>query len=217
MLICVYNIKGKFSCHCRGTTKTSWASGLKKHLFARILEQNKQTNKSTFSLCPKETDNCYLIPVDNKNSIFIPEKRKNRLNHLLKNASVKITNGLVPKERICVLSMSYYWYSVLSLSFSFAQSLCFCSSYRSSRHHVTLSALLKICQKLQYREKSGSKQIKNKHNYVYIPPMLDLNNCVATSVDHRYRNLSNWIETSKNAERKHPNHFPPEHEKRLTV
>ena len=37
----------------------------------------------------------YLIPVYNKNSIFIPEHRKNRLNHFL-----KITNGLVPKERI---------------------------------------------------------------------------------------------------------------------
>ena len=34
----------------------------------------KQTNKSTFSLCPKlkSTDNGYLIPIDNENSIFIP-------------------------------------------------------------------------------------------------------------------------------------------------
>ena len=37
----------------------------------------------------------FLPPVDKKNSIFIPEQRKNRLNHFL-----KITNGLLPKERI---------------------------------------------------------------------------------------------------------------------
>ena len=60
---------------------------LRKHLFARILEENKQTNKSTFLYVQKSTDNCYLIPVDNKNSIFIPEQRKNRLNHLLKNTN----------------------------------------------------------------------------------------------------------------------------------
>ena len=48
--------------------------------------------------------------------------------------------------------------------------------------------------------------------------MLDLNNCVATSVDQRHHDLSNWIETSENAERKHlPNRFRREHEKRLTV
>ena len=39
----VYNIRAKFSCHCRGTSKNSWANGLKRHLFARILEQ--KTNK----------------------------------------------------------------------------------------------------------------------------------------------------------------------------
>ena len=44
----------------------------------------------------KRTDDCYLLPVDNKKSIFIPEQSKNRLNYFL-----KITNGLVPKERIC--------------------------------------------------------------------------------------------------------------------
>ena len=52
----------------------------KKHSFAR-LDQNKQTNKSTISLSKKTTDDCYLIPVENKNSSFIPEKRKARLNH----------------------------------------------------------------------------------------------------------------------------------------
>ena len=61
--------------------KTSWANGRKKHLFPRILEENKQTNKSTLSLCPREYR---LIPVDNKNSILIPEQRENRLNQLLK-------------------------------------------------------------------------------------------------------------------------------------
>ena len=84
---------------------------IKKHLFARILERNKQTNQ-LFLYVQKRTDNCYLIPDDNKNSIFIPEQRKNRLNHLLKirihfnNASVKITNGVVPKERICGVTSS---------------------------------------------------------------------------------------------------------------
>ena len=107
---------------------------IKKHLFARILEQNKQTNQ-IFLYVQKSVagSNCYLIPADNKNSIFIPEQRKNRLNHFL-----KITNGLVPKERIGI--------------------------------HVTLSELLTICQKLQYREKSSSKQIKNKHSALILYP-----------------------------------------------
>ena len=35
-----------------------------------------------------------------------------------------------------------------------------------------------------------------------IPPMLDLNNCVATSVDHRYHDVSNWIETSEKCRKK---------------
>ena len=76
MRIRVYNMRAKFSCHCRGSMKTSWANGLKKHLFARILEEDKQTNQ-LFLYVQKSTDNCYLIPVDNKNSIFIPEQKKN--------------------------------------------------------------------------------------------------------------------------------------------
>ena len=45
--------------------------------------------------------------------------------------------------------------------------------------------------------------------------MLDLNNCEAASVDHSSHDMSNWLETSENAKRKHfPNHFPAEHEKR---
>ena len=48
--------------------------------------------------------------------------------------------------------------------------------------------------------------------------MLDLNNCVAASVDHSYHDMWNWIETSENAERKHfPNLFPPGNEKRCCV
>ena len=73
---------------------------IKKHLFARILEQNKQRNQ-LFLYVPKSADNCYLIPVDNKNSIFIPGQRKNRYNHFL-----EVTNGLVSKERICGLTSS---------------------------------------------------------------------------------------------------------------
>ena len=103
--------------------------------------------------------------VDSKNSILIPEQRKNRVNHLLK-IRIRKNNkrfraqgkNLGGKYELLI------WYSVLSLSFSFAQSFFFCSRYRSSRHHVTLSELLKICQKLQYGEKSSSKQIKNKHS-----------------------------------------------------
>ena len=34
-------------------------------------------------LSKKTTDDCYLIPVNNKNSSFIPEQRKKRLNHFL--------------------------------------------------------------------------------------------------------------------------------------
>ena len=33
----------------------------------------KQTNKSSFLYVQKRRDNCYLIPVENKNSIFISE------------------------------------------------------------------------------------------------------------------------------------------------
>ena len=45
--------------------------------------------------------------------------------------------------------------------------------------------------------------------------MLHLNNFVAASVDHSYHAfMSNWIETSERAERKHfPNRFLPEYEK----
>ena len=93
----------------------------------------------------------------NKKSIFIPEQRKSRLSHFL-----KITNGL--KERICGVS-SCNKYELL-LVFCFVVAVLFRSPFvsvlvRSSRHHVTLSELLKICQKLQY---SSSKQIKNKHS-----------------------------------------------------
>ena len=46
--------------------------------------------------------------------------------------------------------------------------------------------------------------------------MLNLNNCVAASVDHSYHDIrQTGLKPAKNAERKHfPNLFPPEHEKR---
>ena len=99
MQLRVYNIQETFSFHSRGTSK-QLGKRIKKHLFDSILEQNKQTN-TLFLNVQKSADNCYLISVDNKNSIFIPEQRKNRLNHFL-----KITNGLVPKERICGVTSS---------------------------------------------------------------------------------------------------------------
>ena len=43
----------------------------------------KQTNQ-LFLYVQKSTDNGYFIQVDNKNSRFIPEQRKKRLNHFLK-------------------------------------------------------------------------------------------------------------------------------------
>ena len=62
---------------CRGTSKTSWANGLKSTCSLAFLEQNKERNH-LFRYVQKCTDNCYLIPVDNKNSSFIPELTKNR-------------------------------------------------------------------------------------------------------------------------------------------
>ena len=54
----------------------------KNFLFARILKPNKPAKDRLF-LSKKGTDDCYLIPVKNKNSSFIPEQRKKRLNHFL--------------------------------------------------------------------------------------------------------------------------------------
>ena len=93
---------------------------IKKHLFARILEQSKQTNQR-FLYVQKSTDNCYLIPVDNKNSIFIPEQREGRLNPFFENNKRFSAEG-----KICGVTsstkyeLSLVYYSVLSLSFSFA-------------------------------------------------------------------------------------------------
>ena len=50
----------------------------KNFLFARILKPNKPAKGRLF-LSEKSTDDCYLIPVKNKNSSFIPEQRKKRL------------------------------------------------------------------------------------------------------------------------------------------
>ena len=54
----------------------------KNFLFARILKPNKPAKDRLF-LSKKSTDDCYLIPVNNKNSSFIPEQRKKRLNNFL--------------------------------------------------------------------------------------------------------------------------------------
>ena len=54
----------------------------KKFLFARILKPNKPAKGRLF-LSKKSTDDCYLIAVKNKNSSFIPEQRKKRLNNFL--------------------------------------------------------------------------------------------------------------------------------------
>ena len=54
----------------------------KNFLFARILKPNKPAKDWLF-LSKKSTDDCYLIPVNNKNSSFIPEQREKRLNNFL--------------------------------------------------------------------------------------------------------------------------------------
>ena len=62
--------------------KTIRQAEYKKFLFARILKPNKPAKDRLF-LSKKTTDDCYLIPVNNKNSSFIPEERKKRLNNFL--------------------------------------------------------------------------------------------------------------------------------------
>ena len=95
----MYNIlvNGKISCHCRDTSKNSCS------LAFRIKQTNKQINyiNQLFLYVQKSTDNCYLIPVKNKNSSFISEKKKTDQNTFLKYACVKITNGSVANKRIC--------------------------------------------------------------------------------------------------------------------
>ena len=52
---------------------------------ARLHFRAKQINKSTiFLYVQKSTDNCYLIPVENKTSSFISEQKNKRLKHFLK-------------------------------------------------------------------------------------------------------------------------------------
>ena len=102
-----------------------------------------------------------------------------------------------PSKHLAIAAILFCRCRSLSLSFRF------CSSHRSSRHHAALLELLKLCQKLQYREKRSSKQIKNKNSTLsLVLPMLDLNNCVATSVDHSYHDMQNWIETGKKCRKK---------------
>ena len=91
---------------------------IKKHLSCLIAFRAKQTK--LFLYVQKSTDDCYLLPVDNKESIFIPEQRKTRLNHFL-----KITNGL--KKRICgVTSCTKY---ELLLVFCFVVAVFFRSPF----------------------------------------------------------------------------------------
>ena len=47
----------------------------KNFLFARILKPKKTSKRSIISV--QKDDDCYLIPVNNKNSSFLPEQRKN--------------------------------------------------------------------------------------------------------------------------------------------
>ena len=49
---------------------------------SKNLKPNKPAKGRLF-LSEKSTDDCYLIPVKNKNSSFIPEQRKKRLNNFL--------------------------------------------------------------------------------------------------------------------------------------
>lgn len=66
------------------------------------------------------------------------------------------------------------------------------------------------------RKKAALRKLKiSTQLQVYIPPMLDLNNCVATSGNSDIVICQTGLKPGKNAERKHlPNHFTPEQEKR---
>ena len=78
---------------------------------------------------------------------------------------IKTGKGLVPKERICGPTSSTKFELLLVFCFAVVAFVLFLFLSRSlclsSRHHATLPELLKICHKLQYREKSSAKQIKN--------------------------------------------------------
>ena len=106
----------------------------------------------------KTQASCYLIPVDNKNSIFIPEQRKNRLNHFLKQQTFSAQGKNLWSNFFhqvwAITGILFCRCRSLSLSFSF------CSSHMSSRHHATLSELLKVCQKLQFRKKAALHTLK---------------------------------------------------------
>ena len=79
----------------------------------------------------------------------------------------------MPKEIICGVTSSVKY--ELLLVFCFVVVVLFRSPFvsvldRCARHHITLSELLKVCQKLQYRGKSSSKQIRNKHSALSLYP-----------------------------------------------
>ena len=70
--------------------KTGKRNKRKNFLLARILRPNKPAKDRLF-LSKKSTDDCYLIPVNNKNWSFIPEQRKKRLNRFLDMHPLEIT------------------------------------------------------------------------------------------------------------------------------
>ena len=64
-------------------------SGFYQHLISHVyisFSHSLKPAKDRLFLSKKSTDDCYLIPVNNKNSSFIPEQRKKRPNHFLKYA-----------------------------------------------------------------------------------------------------------------------------------
>ena len=76
----------------------------------------------------------------------------------------------MPKERICGVTSSNDY--ELLLVFCFVTVILFCSPFVSSlvlQASCNLIRASKDCQKLQYREKSSSKQIKNKHSQETFP------------------------------------------------
>ena len=146
-------------------------------MFARILKPKKPAKGRLF-LSKKSTDDCYLIAVKNRNSSFIPEQRKKRLNNFLeicihlKSLIRRNNNGLVSKKRICGVTSSTNF--KLLLVYRFVVHVLFLSSFVSALLSYAVQAScnlsrfkiknLNTYQKLQFRAKSSPKQIQNKHS-----------------------------------------------------
>ena len=101
------------------------------------------------------------------------------------------------KKRICGQRLSYYWYTVCrSHSLSLFFRLCSSVVGRPDLIRFKIKTLLEICQK------------------VYIPPILNLKNCIATSgVLTTAIYVKPELKPAKHAGKYFPSCFPAKHEK----